>query len=233
MELFHYVLQFLKNPRIDIRSEEAISQQLKEILLIFICTFTLVIVVVAPLMYVVLDLENIPNKLEEVSDMFTDLQFFLLGVVAAPLGEELLFRFPLKYRKGVLFILAAAVSAIVYLLASKFLLDQQAMVLGALMFFMYGLLIITNDFPWSEEKLRKVFPYVFYLTAALFGFAHVSNYSIDASMWYMTPLLVMPQLLLGLMLGFVRLRYGLWAAILMHAMNNFIPFMAMLFGPDM
>jgi len=139
----------------------------------------------------------------------------------------------LKYRKGVLFILLAAFAGVVYLIGSRFFTAQQAMTLAAVAFFAYGILLIIDDAPLSENRLRKIFPFVFYLTAALFGFAHVSNYEIDPSLWYMFPVLVLPQLLLGLMLGFVRLRYGLWAAILMHAMNNFLPFMVMLFAPDM
>lgn len=233
MELLSYILNFLKNPKREIRSEKPISEKLKDVILIFLCTFTVVIVIIAPLMYSMLDLENIPNKLQDLSDHISDLHFFLLGVVAAPLLEEFFFRFPLKYRKGVLFLLVAFLAGLVYFLASRFFTENQVMSLTAVFFFSYGALLIVNDAPLTESKLGKLFPYVFYITAAMFGLAHVSNYEIDPSLWYMFPVLVLPQLFLGLMLGFVRLRYGLWAAIMMHAMNNFLPFMVMLFAPDM
>jgi len=232
MDLFHFILTFLKNPRQDIRSEQELPEQLKEIFLIFICTFIIVIVVVAPLMFSLLDMENIPNKLQELSENISELQFFLLGVIAAPLLEELVFRFPLKYRKGILLILLAFLSILLFFLANKFLNQQYAVILALLLFVPYALLLITQASPISEQGLKKLFPFVFYLTAAMFGFAHVSNYALDPSLWYMTPVLVMPQLLLGMILGFVRLRYGLWASILMHAMNNFFPFMVLLFGPE-
>ncbi len=232
MELFKEILSFLKNPRRDIRSEKPASENLKDIFLIFICTFITVIGLVAPIMFSVLDMENIPNKLQDLSENISQLQFFLLGVVVAPLAEEFIFRFPLKYRKGVLILILAFLSALLFYLASKMFSENHAIILGLSLFLPYTILLLINESPLSELGLKKLFPFVFYITAALFGFAHVSNYALDPSLWYMTPILVMPQLLLGLMLGFVRLKYGLWASILMHAMNNFIPFMAMVFAPE-
>ena len=66
----------------------------------------------------------------------------------------------------------------------------------------------------------------------IFALAHIFNYELEANQYWMTPILVLPQMLLGLMLGYVRVKYGLWASILAHAMNNLIPTMAIMFMPE-
>lgn len=187
--------------------------------------------VIAPMLLLV-DVGNIPNKLEALSEDIAGWKFFALAVVAAPLAEEIVFRFPLKYRSGALLIFCIFISGILYLLLSSAFSDQIAGTI-ALAFFLVGFLyVMIKGNALSEEKMASIFPYIFYLTAGAFALAHIGNYELDPTKWYFTPILVMPQLVLGLALGFVRLKYGLWACILMHALNNFIPMLVLLFAPE-
>jgi membrane protease YdiL (CAAX protease family) len=64
------------------------------------------------------------------------------------------------------------------------------------------------------------FKWYFYGTALVFGLVHLSNFPNLSEIWYLFPLLICPQLCLGLFLGYVRVRFGLAWAILFHAAYN-------------
>ena len=62
-----------------------------------------------------IETDQLPNKLEALNDLGIDhpvlrnLAIFGIAVIAAPLLEELVFRFPLKYRRGSLGMLCVSV----------------------------------------------------------------------------------------------------------------------------
>jgi len=67
------------------------------------------------------------------------------------------------------------------------------------------------------EAFTRAFPVLFYLVTALFALMHVFNYpQISAVVLPM----VLPQFWSGLMLGYIRVRLGLLAAILAHVASN-------------
>lgn len=49
---------------------------------------------------------------------------------------------------------------------------------------------------------------------------HLSNFSFNRMPWWMLPLLVLPQWLTGLVLGWMRVRRGIAASIALHALFN-------------
>lgn len=66
------------------------------------------------------------------------------------------------------------------------------------------------------------FGLIFYLFSIAFGFYHITNFEITPTVLYLSPLLVSPQLFIGLLLGYIRVRLGLEWAILLHACYNFV-----------
>jgi Type II CAAX prenyl endopeptidase Rce1-like len=64
---------------------------------------------------------------------------------------------------------------------------------------------------------RAGFPLIFYVSATVFGLIHLFNYTAPGLVHLP---LVLPQLWAGLTLGFLRLRIGLPAAMLVHAVSN-------------
>lgn len=50
---------------------------------------------------------------------------------------------------------------------------------------------------------------------------HAWNYDLAQVPVWMYPLLCLPQLVAGTFLGYTRLRYGFWRAVLFHAVHNF------------
>ncbi|MGB5316653.1 MAG: CPBP family intramembrane glutamic endopeptidase [Robiginitalea sp.] len=72
----------------------------------------------------------------------------------------------------------------------------------------------------------RYFPGVFYGFTLAFALVHLSNYPNRSEIWVLAPLLISPQLNIGLFLGFIRVRFGLSWAIVFHATYN-----AILLGP--
>ncbi|MEM9858783.1 MAG: CPBP family glutamic-type intramembrane protease [Bacteroidota bacterium] len=135
------------------------------------------------------------HKLEELLDE-SPVLFAVFGIILAPLLEEFFFRFFITYRFAFYFTL-------------PFKIVQSAQ----------------NLSHFSKiRKVRKywsiVFPYVFYLSVMVFGFVHITNFEEYESFLWIMPLLTLPQLVIGVFLGFTRIKYGLRWSILLHALHN-------------
>ena len=64
----------------------------------------------------------------------------------------------------------------------------------------------------------KTFPFFFWFSTLAFALVHLWNFE-EGSLAVLLPL-VLPQFILGSMLGYIRVRFALWAAILLHAAHN-------------
>lgn len=81
------------------------------------------------------------------------------------------------------------------------------------------------------RKNVKQFKYVFYAFALVFGFVHITNYELTPSVLLFSPILVSPQICLGLFLGYLRVRLGLIYSILLHmSFNAFLSVPSLLFA---
>jgi len=141
---------------------------------------------------------------------------FLVAVLA-PIAEEIIFRLPL--RPAVLSISIPASIAIIYLLG---FFNAGSAIISVVLFSLLGLNIYFAARRLKSSLINQLYVrfsrLIFYLLAILFGAIHISNY--DSRVWILMPLLVLPQCVLGLLLGFVRIQYGLGWAMLIHAFHN-------------
>ncbi|APQ18855.1 CPBP family intramembrane glutamic endopeptidase [Maribacter hydrothermalis] len=71
-------------------------------------------------------------------------------------------------------------------------------------------------------KNSKFFTSAFYILTIIFGFIHISNFELSTEVWLLSPLLVAPQISVGFLLGFIRVKFGLLWSMLMHACYNMI-----------
>lgn len=77
----------------------------------------------------------------------------------------------------------------------------------------------------------RYFKLLFYGAAVSFGAVHLSNFPNISEIWFLAPLLISPQVVLGLFLGYIRVRFGLAWAMAFHGVYNGIlagPFLLML-----
>ncbi|WP_435139447.1 CPBP family intramembrane glutamic endopeptidase [Formosa sp. A9] len=69
-------------------------------------------------------------------------------------------------------------------------------------------------------RFTKWFPLIFYIFAFTFGAVHITNFEITRNVLILMPILVAPQILIGLFLGVIRLQFGLLYSMLFHAIYN-------------
>ena len=70
--------------------------------------------------------------------------------------------------------------------------------------------------PITLFKNSKKFTIVFYSFAILFGFIHITNFTITKNVLLLAPFLVILQIFLGAYFGFIRIRFGLFWSIALH-----------------
>ena len=80
----------------------------------------------------------------------------------------------------------------------------------------------------TQQSWQKGFGFVFYYTGALFGYIHIANIN---GLTVVDPyfiLFIAPQIMFGIALGYLRIKYGLAYSILFHACYNLIAYSATL-----
>ena len=81
-------------------------------------------------------------------------------------------------------------------------------------------LLFRGPIVWFKNS--AYFKTIFYLVALLFGYIHITNFELSTTVLLLSPLLVAPQISVGLLLGMVRVKFGLLWSMGMHALYNFI-----------
>lgn len=145
-------------------------------------------------------------------------------IVLAPILEELFFRLSLRnFFKNIFLSVALLIYAF-----SKTYLGIPLAIVTALAF---AALPYIPRFRNKCEKevdtfIEKYYPHFFYFVALVFGFMHMGNI-IDATLghYLASPIIVLYQVLMGLLMGFIRVKYkwGILYAIFVHSFFNAIP----------
>ncbi len=149
----------------------------------------------------------------------------LAFLVLAPLLEELVFRSWLTGRVAALRFAACGFAALALMLAGVSLLPDHARTLG----WAGAGVALAGLVHWGltreREPMRAVppafirhFGWIVWAQALLFGLIHLGNFAAPASP--LGVLVVMPQVLGGLLLAYIRTRAGLAAGIAYHAGYN-------------
>ncbi|MGP2570741.1 CPBP family glutamic-type intramembrane protease [Ornithobacterium rhinotracheale] len=87
-------------------------------------------------------------------------------------------------------------------------------------FFLYLYSIKENIF---LSFWKKHFSFIFYTSSLIFAFAHLKNYH-DLN-WALPVFIILPKFISALLLGYIRVRYGLIYSIALHSINNATPFL--------
>ena len=155
---------------------------------------------------------------------------FGVGAVAIPLVEELVTRFWLDGRKWHLVLVGAMVGLIASLAIIGPIKNHHP--LPPLLLFggwiVVGLIVAWRSGSGVPAWFSRRFAWFYYASALLFGLAHISNY--QPSQWLLAIPFVLPQLVDGLVFGFARVRYGMWANLALHMTPNGLLFGLMLSG---
>ena len=143
------------------------------------------------------DLENVNSKMMDMSYGM----LVLSGVILVPFIEEMMFRFPLKYSRN--YVLQLLI-AIVALFAPE---ESKAAIYADVRTF------------W-----KRFFWIFFYVMTSTFAFIHIFNYTDAKQLLLWSPLLTMSQFITGLILGYIRVRFGLLWSWAYHGFFNLLFF---------
>jgi FlaA1/EpsC-like NDP-sugar epimerase len=114
------------------------------------------------------------------------------------------------------------------LLYRKFIFNNQINFLIALIpliFITVLILIRLYSHQKVEQKLQyfwiKHFALIFHSSCLIFGFLHIFNFEeITINLVLLSPLVVLPQVILGYALGFLRMNYGFHYNVIFHILWN-------------
>uniref|UniRef100_UPI00333E8CD1 CPBP family intramembrane glutamic endopeptidase n=1 Tax=Castellaniella defragrans TaxID=75697 RepID=UPI00333E8CD1 len=82
---------------------------------------------------------------------------------------------------------------------------------------------------WARRRqVLRWYPWLYHLSALAFGAVHLYNFQLHATPAALMPLLVLPQWFTGLVLGWMRVRRGIGASMLLHAVFNAGPLLLVL-----
>jgi membrane protease YdiL (CAAX protease family) len=191
-------ISFLKNP-IDQAGEAITGQQKFKLLLSFLCIEIPFIILFTLLLNGLEALKLVDNTDHSVINMMKSMpiaMFFFITVIVAPILEELLFRLYLRYPQNYLFTIIVGLASF----SSTHNGDKTATALHSF---------------WIKR-----YKYIFYFSALIFGFVHLFNFPFSLTILLLSPILVAPQIILGSIIGYLRVRYGFMMGFFMHALHN-------------
>lgn len=152
----------------------------------------------------------------------------LMVAIVAPIVEELIGRYDLN----------SVLGNIIYLFINLFIIGEifygfgQLQILVTVLLLIVSILVIGILFEHSLLFKRKMsffvtkyFPGVFYVSVLTFALVHVANFDICNQHSFFIIFLVLPQFFAGLVLSYVRLKWGLKTGILVPRINNFVAVM--------
>ena len=158
-------------------------------------------------------------KLTGITRLPLNLSFYqkvLFGIILAPIYEEVLLRILLVFnRKNLAVFTACCAILFIYFFAKS---NPKILIFSTLLAFSS---IVYLYFDRCLVFINNHYRLFFYFSAILFGLLHIFNFTgINCYNLIFTPLLVLPQIFLGLILGYLRVTYGFKYGVLFHAVVN-------------
>lgn len=184
---------------------------------------------------VVLLMSNDSHKMSGFINNLPAWKIVIYAIIIGPLVEELAFRLPLKLTKlalsyGIAFL---AIFCFTMFFQSNYehpvwLFDYTdwrgilsfAVVATLIASIFLSLFQIKGVFSFIELRLSKYYNVWFYTILILFAAIHILNFENIGTIWFIAPLLILPQLSLSFFLGFIRVKMGFSWAYLAHFLNN-------------
>ena len=197
-ETYTDLISFLKNPIDEAGPELSIAQKFKSVISLLIIEIPLMAVLILLISGLetlgLVDPDN--HKIMDMIKSYPVVLLLVLTVVIGPLIEELIFRLYLRYKDNY---------------ALRFLIS-----------------IVSLTGVRNEQKAetffislwKKRYKFIFYFSAVIFGLIHISNFEFSYTILLLSPILVAPQIILGLIIGYSRVRNGFVSGLLLHSLHN-------------
>ena len=171
---------------------------------------------------------DMPERWSSVAD---DRTFYraLLIVALHPFFEELLLRSWLRKKWGVVFMppLVLCFIACALILNVGAFSQKSMFIIGfsAILIFIFMSRIPVSETGLINRLSNRMFPWVFWGSAVVFGLGHLTNFSTLNEVGVFAVFLVLPQVLGGLFYGFICMRFSFSAAVFTHSFWNGVLFL--------
>jgi len=211
------VWNFVKRPKLAHLSEAFLSNPAQ--VLWFLLLLDLLLMFPLSGFLGLLGVENMDHKIDDLKD--SPMQLAALAVIMAPVLEEAAFRLPMKFS----YLRISIALGVVLMVIAGQIQDEKTigMIIGVVLVsvFLYQFinhqkddLLNQNVGSWWENH----FYIPFWLLTVAFALLHLSNFG-DFPLHF-APFLVLPQFVLGAILGYVRTGFGFVYAVFFHALHN-------------
>jgi len=179
----------------------------------YIFIYTLAIIPIGIILFLVSNGLGLENR----QSIFSFQEKILYGILFAPIVEEILFRLILRFnKKNILIIITSTFALFILFLIKK---DLVRILVFSSLAIAFSLSIFYLN--TCKDFFIKYFHIWFYIIAGLFGILHIYNYiGINISNLFLSPLFAIPQFILGIFLGYIRIRNGFFYALLFHFIMN-------------
>ncbi len=136
-------------------------------------------------------------------------------LLLAPLLEESMFRYVLRQPIAGISISAMLLTGYLTGVVSSYIMLGMLLFLGALFF------VWPPQFSFTARRsYRRFFPWMFHASAVGFALLHLANFQVGQASMAIMLLMVLPQYVTGLVLGWIRVRQGFGACLVLHGLFN-------------
>lgn len=224
-QLLTLILHFLKKPTEESIDNQSVSAKVKWLFLILLIDI--------PLMFGMGALQAIPERLgfidasqHKLIELFDrgNLALLVFSVILfAPFLEELIIRLPLRIKRNnfIPFIFIGILlngTSIVIRLNNGF---SWLIIIPVTIAIIVSLLVFNGTlFKKISNPIKSQYGFYFYLISIIFALLHLFNYQFNWYLLLFAPLLVLPQFVGGLLMGFIRIKSGFKWGVFLHMLHN-------------
>ena len=165
------------------------------------------------------DAAGYENILESELEQWSASEQLILIVLIAPLLEETIYRLPLQRR------FHPGLISLSLMTGALFFTTVGSVIFWLVLFsaVAVGMIALKPELRERVQTQWSANPRIpIYLVTLIFGLIHIVNFEVDWTIFsvLIAPLVVSPQIWLGLMFTIARVRYGWWAGLILHATHN-------------
>lgn len=231
-QLFKEIYILLYSGKTIYESKVPLLEKVKNIFLIIIIA-TLIPSCFVLIRFYVFHKYSISIKESSLNELFQKTSF-LYGItyicIIGPIMEELAFRIGLQFSRVnfslmitfLFFYIFRELLSIYYSEHFEELLDFKNLILATSLGLLTFTVITKNkkiEF-YLRELWKKYSFLIFWGSFIIFGGFHIFNFDLSKQIIYWLPLLILPQISSGIILGYTRLKYGITYSIMVHIIIN-------------
>ncbi len=227
------MIEFFRKPTIKLELNYSFNSKLKEsfnsifYIILLLISYAIFIKIIDYLIFINTNFSIYDKIISNQNKYFKNNSFYaiIFILMIAPFIEEIIFRLPLKVSK---LNISLSMSFMCFLfIGGNNLADLNFTFESLLLKFISTILVVFLINKIDENSLlklnnEKLYAKYFYIVSIIFGLLHIRNFyqEIPINLILFTPLYVIPQIILSLFLGYIRLKNGIIWAILLHSIFN-------------